>query len=241
MARYEGSDVSERYLEIRQFHGNLFRQINDASAYLEEHNSRAGFLEGPVRVDVPAYPLFALRELLINAIAHRDYSMAGSHITIKWFSNRIEYYSPGGLLPPLTVESILKKQKSRNPLIVDVLHREGYIESLGDGLDRVFAEVKKHPLRPPAPRLEDLGDAFIATIYAANLNLLKYHELISQDERYRSIIETLTENKDGAGAGRLAASLATSTDSVLRLIDRLLEKGAVRREGVGRGVVYKLV
>jgi predicted HTH transcriptional regulator len=61
---------------------------------------------GPRREDIPEYPMRAIREIIINALAHREYQIIGSYVIVKWFTDRMEIGSPGGFPEPITPETI---------------------------------------------------------------------------------------------------------------------------------------
>jgi len=98
------------------------------------------------------YPELACQEAIINAIAHRDYSVQGSGIEVYIYDDRLEIKSPGMLLSTITIESI-KDQKgvheSRNSLITRVLREKGYMRELGEGMRRIYNLLKKSELSPP--------------------------------------------------------------------------------------------
>lgn len=98
IVRYPGENVSDRYLDIKDFYGNLFDLIDKADDYIKEHIQISSHLvPGQIpREEIPEYPFYAIRELIVNAVAHRDYFISGSRIIIKMFKGRIEYSSPGG-------------------------------------------------------------------------------------------------------------------------------------------------
>ena len=101
------------------------------------------------------YPTFAWQEAIVNAAAHRDYSIQGLAIEILMFDDRLEIRSPGLPPQPVTVESLRARQRihlSRNPLIVRVLTDLGYMREQGEGIPRMFAEMERNGLYPP-----DLG------------------------------------------------------------------------------------
>jgi ATP-dependent DNA helicase RecG len=103
------------------------------------------------------YPSFSWKEALINAIAHRDYSLGGSPISVWMFDDRIEVRSPGGFPPPVKGTSILRRQKvhySRNPLMARVLVDAGYMRGTGEGIPRIFQEMEHQGLNPPEWREE---------------------------------------------------------------------------------------
>jgi len=105
-----------------------------------------------------------VRELLVNAVAHRDYNQQGDTIHLNIFSDRLEVHSPGGLPGPVTLENLLEARFSRNAVIVQALSDLGFVERLGYGLDRVVAVMRQSGLRPP--RFEDVAGTFRVTLYA---------------------------------------------------------------------------
>src|SRR5690606_31613393 len=109
-------------------------------------------------------PLEAARELVVNAVAHRDYSISGDGIRLFLFSDRREVHSTGGLPGPVTIINIKDERLSRNPAIVQVLSDTGSIERLGYGVDRVIDLMEQQHLR--APEFEETGGGFCVTLYA---------------------------------------------------------------------------
>ena len=79
-----------------------------------------------MRVDVPEYPDYSVREALANALAHRDWSLEGAKVRLFIFDDRLEIWSPGRLPPPVTLERLGYDQFSRNRLIARVLVERGY-------------------------------------------------------------------------------------------------------------------
>jgi len=107
------------------------------------------------------YPAFIWKEALVNALAHRDYSLEGSAVSVWMFDDRLEIRSPGWLPGPVRAEQIARRQRvhySRNPLIVRVLTDSGHMRALGEGILRIFQEMERHGLNPPEWREE--GDFF---------------------------------------------------------------------------------
>jgi len=92
------------------------------------------------------YPEFAWQETIINAVAHRDYSVTGSSIQIRMFDDRVEIESPGRLPGTVKVENIAEERFARNPLIFRVLMDLGYVRDLGEGIDRMRDEMKRADL-----------------------------------------------------------------------------------------------
>ena len=104
------------------------------------------------------YPSFTWKEALVNAIAHRDYSLEGSAISIWMFDDRIEVRSPGKLPGPVKAKKNLGHDRihyARNPLMARVLTDAGFMRSLGDGLPRIFQEMDQQGLNPPEWKEEE--------------------------------------------------------------------------------------
>ncbi len=104
---------------------------------------------------VSEYPRFSWQEALLNAIAHRDYSVQGNCIEVWLFDDRMEVVSPGGLLPELNLQELLSRKRvhcSRNPRLMRTLVDLGLTRDQGEGIPRMFAEMEDAFL--PAPRIE---------------------------------------------------------------------------------------
>lgn len=144
--------------------GCLTDQIDQVERYLwnnTHHGFRLG--DGAQRIDEPEYLRFVLREVTVNAVAHRDYTYYQSVIRVSLFRDRIEWVSPGTLPDGVTIDTILNRQVSRNPAIVMLLHQVGYIESFGMGLDTVFRALEGEGLR--SPLLEESPVSFTVTVH----------------------------------------------------------------------------
>jgi ATP-dependent DNA helicase RecG len=114
-----------------------------------------------------AYPTFAWQEAIVNAVAHRDYRLQGLGIEVHLFDDRMEIWSPGELVEPVTLEKLRNRERvhaSRNPRIVRVLTAFGYMRELGEGIPRMFEVMEQEGLRPPEFRLE--GGRFVVTLWS---------------------------------------------------------------------------
>ena len=98
---------------------------------------------------VPEYPEFAWLEGIVNAVAHREYGMSGSHIKIAMFDDRLEIISPGKLPNIVTVDNIRVTRYSRNPRIARVLTEFGWVRELNEGVKRIFEDMEEFYLEPP--------------------------------------------------------------------------------------------
>ena len=117
---------------------------------------------GLTHQEAPEYPLEAVRELLVNAVAHRDYNLQGDNIHLFIFADRLEVQSPGGLPGPVTLHNLLDARFARNAVITQVLSDLGFVERLGYGLDRVIESLKK--CQAARPRFEEIAGSFRVTL-----------------------------------------------------------------------------
>jgi ATP-dependent DNA helicase RecG len=127
----------------------------------------ARFPKGQIfREDRFPIPLDALREILLNAVMHRDYSHYSGHVAIVVFDDRIEIRSYGRLPNGITVKQLSRKHISKptNPLIAGAFHRTGAVEVWGRGTNRVIEMCKKHGAAPPT--FEEMQGFLIVTFKA---------------------------------------------------------------------------
>lgn len=162
-ARFSG-DVMGDSFERQDIVGTLPDQLRRVEAFLHERLRRVAHLgRSMARDEQYEYPFEAARELVVNAIAHRDYSIGGDSVRLLIYGNRMEVHSPGGLAGPITIDNIKDERFSRNPVIVQVLSDMGFIERLGYGVDRVIDLMTQRELR--SPEFAETGGGFRVTLY----------------------------------------------------------------------------
>jgi len=241
IVRYPGKDISARYLDLKDIEGDLINLIDQADKYIKEHIQIASQLipDQISREEIPQYPLFAIRELVVNAVAHRDYIIYGSRIIIKMFEDRIEFSSPGGFPADITPENIVDRQYSRNPIIVKILNMVRYIEAIGDGIDRVLEVIRTHPLKPQVPVFRDVGNNVIVTLYSANMSKLDSFKIEKPtlNDKEKKIINLL-KDKVRINSGDIQKTFDVSRDTANRYLKKLLKLGLIRKEGIGKSTYY---
>ena len=147
--RFAGQSMSDTF-NRQDITGTLPEQIKRAETFLVDHLRKSVTIGDKMRREENfEYPMEAARELVINAVAHRDYSIRGDNIRMFIYSNRMEVYSPGGLPGPMTLQNLRDERFSRNPIIVQVLADMNFIEKLGYGVDRVIDLMRAKNLREP--------------------------------------------------------------------------------------------
>lgn len=240
LARFRGTTKSE-FLDNRQFHGHAFELLRRAEAFLDMHLPIASrVLPGRMRrEDRPQYPPEALREALVNALCHRDYSQAGASIGVAIFDDRLEVWSYGQLPGGLTPERLRVDHPSvrRNELIAEVFYRRGLIEKWGRGTQRILELCRGADLSEPefVERMGELGVVFRPAFGVETLRAVP----AGLTERQLRILELITRS----GPCRLAEIVAPlggklSERTVQRDLDVLRRRGLVALEGVGRGARY---
>jgi len=163
-------------LDAKDITGPLDRQISEACHFVQR-NMRVAAVKTPARIDVPQYAMNAVFEAIVNAVAHRDYSITGAKIRLHLFSDRLEIFSPGGLPNSLTLDEIGERQFSRNELVCTCLsrcplserftdlNRSLIMDRRGEGVPVIVSASTK--LATKAPKYELLDDSELKlTIYS---------------------------------------------------------------------------
>lgn len=137
-----------QFQDRREFSGSLLQQLNDAYTYIDLHNATHASFDGLYRVDTRDYPEVAVREALLNALVHRDYSYSSS-IIISIFNDRMEFASIGGLMPGVTLDDVLVGLSvCRNEKLANIFYRLELIEAYGTGLNKIIQAYADCPHKP---------------------------------------------------------------------------------------------
>lgn len=141
-------DLKTVFRDSKEFSGSIFKQLDDAFNYLILCNKKVATFKGLERIEKADYPEEALREALLNALVHRNYSFSGS-VIININDKEIEFISIGGLLPGLSPDDIRSGiSQPRNKNLADIFHRLHLIESYGTGIRRIYSMYKNYTNQP---------------------------------------------------------------------------------------------
>ena len=179
--KFPGLTLADVYIK-QEITGTLPDQLRQAEAFVHSNLKSVVRLAGLTHQEVPEYPIDAIRELLVNAVAHRDYNLQGDNIHLFIFADRLEVQSPGGLPGPVTLHNLLDIRFARNAVITQVLSDLGFVERLGYGLDRVIASLKN--ARLPAPQFEEIAGSFRVSLQN---NMQELHNPLSSG--YQSVVD----------------------------------------------------
>ncbi len=176
--RYRGKRQDTNYqIDAQSITGPLDQQVRHSFDFVRR-NMAVAARKDPGRAEVPQYSLRAVFEAVVNAVAHRDYSVHGSKIRLFLFNDRLELYSPGELPNTVTVDNLALRQSTRNELITTLLSRcpvddpsghtgrRYYMEKRGDGVPIILEESRSLAKRDPVYRLIDNAELLL-TIWAA--------------------------------------------------------------------------
>jgi ATP-dependent DNA helicase RecG len=242
-ARFSGDAISDQFVK-QEIRGTLPDQLRKAETFVRDQLRSVVRMVGLQRKETPEYPLEAVRELLVNAVAHRDYNQGGDGIHLHIFANRLEVHSPGGLPGPVTLENLLDARFSRNAVIAQVLSDLGYVERLGYGLNRVVTVMRQNHL--PAPQFEESVGAFRATLFGADvtpapdvpaLDAFREHELNPRQERALSY---LISHKRITNSDYQELCPEVSAETLRRDLVDLVDKDVTLKMGTKRGTYYIL-
>ncbi len=188
-----GDDANTSFKDNREFSGSVFKQLEDTADYLMLCNKTASSFKGLERIETKDYPDDALREALLNAVVHRDYSFSGS-VIINVNDKEMEFISIGGLLPGLSPEDIRSGiSQPRNKNLAEVFHRLHLIESYGTGIRKIYSLYADCPSQP---RIEVTPNTFkivLPNMNAASLSATGRKETASAvTEQMQKIIDYIS-------------------------------------------------
>ncbi len=233
---YFESDSDLRFQD--EIHGNLFEQIEKTTELLFTKYIKALIsYEGINRIETYEYPKEAIREALLNAIAHKDYS-GGVPIQISVYKDKLMIWNEGQLPENWTVKNLLEKHASRpyNPDIANALFRSGFIESWGRGTIKIINECKKAGIPEPIFTYDssDISVEFRKDFYNEK-------HLQSLDLNERQVKAVLFVKKKGRITNKEYQEINNTTDrTALRDLEILIELNIIKRKGQKKGAYYEL-
>lgn len=158
-----------------ELEGCVIGQLQDAVSFVRNNSHKKWWKENDHREELPDYPDRAVTETIANAIIHRDYMQMGSEVHVDMYDDRLEVYSPGGMmdgrliqqLNPMTVPS-----KRRNPLLADFFSRLGLMERRGSGMKKIIDAYKQyeHLVDFHMPEFSSNASEFHVTLWNLNFD-----------------------------------------------------------------------
>jgi ATP-dependent DNA helicase RecG len=231
LAVFEGTE-KVIFKDRREFAGSLLKQLNEIFEFIDRYNRNRAEIEGLRRIDKRDYPAEAVREALLNALVHRDYSFGDSTL-ISIFDDRIELVSIGGLARDITFnDMMLGVSVARNRNLANVFYRLTLIEAYGTGMPKIIRSYSSYAAKP---QIEVTDNAFKITL--PNINEISEKAILNENER---AVMALFEDSDSIIRKEIEVALSISQPMAVRILKGLVDKGEIRTIGGGKNTRYVL-
>ena len=236
IAIFEGKEKGI-FKDRKEFKGSLLKQITEAFEYIDLLNKTQATFEGLIRKDERDYPVEAIREALLNAVVHREYSFGASTL-VNIYEDRIEFLSLGGIISGLSLEAVmLGVSQSRNEKLADVFYRLHLIEAYGTGIQKILLNYKNHNLKPVFKAEIGAFQVILPNIhYQSEIkeNIEKQPSTLSDE--YKNIINFL---KQGTKSRKeIQEYIGLSQTKIITMLRELLELGLITKTGNGKNTKY---
>lgn len=220
-------NVGERFIDNQRIDGTLSQMINGALKFVRNNMKTKTIIDDETgkRRDKTEYPVIAVRELLLNALIHRDYSIHtdSTPIMIRRFADRLEIENPGGLYGRMTIDQLGKvSADTRNPFIANAMEIMNETENRYSGIPTVLAAMEEYGL--PAPVFISERGIFKVILYNGENHSVS--EPIDSDEKM--ILEFCKQPRSRAEIEKLLSGKMTIAYAMAKFVHPLIEKGALR-------------
>lgn len=233
LAVFQGSGKTV-FKDRAEFSGSLFRQMKDLYDHIDRFNRIRAEFPGLKRVDTRDYPPEALREAMLNAIVHRDYSYSASTF-ISIFDDRIEFVTLGGLPKGIAMSDVMMGVSvPRNRRLANIFYRLHLIEAFGTGMLKI---KECYAGRSCQPAVEASENAFKITLPNVNHEAEaanRKHPLSEKEQRILDFIST----RQSASRAEIEAAAGLSQSVTIRALKRLLELELIQKRGNGKNTIY---
>lgn len=244
LAVFEGSKKTV-FHDRKELSGSLFKQLEDAYAYINQFNYTRSEFPGLERVDTRDYPPEAVREALLNAVIHREYGIGGPTL-ISIFDDRIEFVTIGGLVKGLSLADIkLGVSMLRNKNLANVFYRLHLIEAYGTGLLKIDECYADCAVKPQLLATDNAFKLVLPNINFAAKQVKKFpladesKTVAKKEERYQIVIELARKNSL-VTRSMIEKALHVSTSTAVLVLKKMLQLGLLKKYGEGRNVSYSL-
>lgn len=233
LAVFQGSSKTV-FKDRAEFSGSLFKQMEEIYAYIDRFNRIRAEFPGLKRADTRDYPPEAVREAMLNAIVHRDYSYSAS-IFISIFDDRIEFVTLGGLPKGIAMSDVMMGVSvPRNRRLANIFYRLHLIEAFGTGMLKIkecYAGCSGQPA------VEASENAFKITLPNVNYEAETSVQKKPLSEKEQRILEYISA-KPSASRAEIEAATGLSQSVTVRALKKLLELGLIQKRGNGKNTKY---
>lgn len=244
LAVFEGSKKSV-FKDRRELSGSLLEQLEEAFDYIDRYNRTRAEFSGLDRLDMRDYPPEAIREALLNAIVHRDYSFSGATL-ISIFEDRIEFVTIGGLVKGITLDDVkLGVSVLRNQYLANIFYRLRLIEAYGTGILKINECYDDYVAKPI---IETAGNAFKITLPNTNFHAEEQKapnipktggstSVTKKEERMNAVLE-LCRSKSFIVRSDVEMALGVSQSTAILLLRELTDDGVLIKKGKTKNLRY---
>lgn len=228
-------DDGQDYDLRRDFRGPIDDQLRSCATVVSELIGFHTAFRGVDRIEIPRLPERVVREVLANAVGHRDYARAGSCISVELRPGSLVVRSPGGLPAGVTTDNLREAQFSRNPTLLESLHQYDLAEQRGRGIDLVEDQMRDAML--DRPRFEDVGDRFdVRLSFASTVTLEEraWVRVLTEQGRLRpgdQVVLVAATRGDQLTNARVQSLLACAERPARAALKRLTDAGLLQRHG----------
>jgi ATP-dependent DNA helicase RecG len=241
-----------KILDRKEYDEDIYLNYHNAFNYIQSKLNTEFIIKGGPREERLELPEDALREGLLNAIAHRDYFISGANILVDIFFDRVEITNPGGLVKGLKREDLGKRSLSRNNLLFGLMQRMELVEKVGSGIVRMERGMEKYGLKKPR---FDINDNWFSIIFDRPVQRLsettwKTPQKTPQKTPRKTPRKILTEleakilgeiKKDPhISRIRIANVLKLSEYTVKEYLEKLKHKEVIERIGPAKGGYWRV-
>lgn len=237
IAVFEGKEKSI-FKDRKEFKGSLIKQVAEGFEYIELLNKTKATFEGLIRKDERDYPVEAIREALLNAVVHREYSFGASTL-INIYEDRMEFVSLGGIVSGLSLEAImLGVSQSRNEKLANVFYRLHLIEAYGTGIQKIILNYEKYKIKPIIKTEVGVFQVVLPNIhYQENIDK-KESQVFDLSNNQKTILELLKQEEKTRK--EIEIYIGLSQTRVITLLRELIELGIIEKIGKGKNIKYKV-
>ena len=235
LAVFEGTTKAV-FRDRKEFSGSLFKQLADVTEYINLVNKVHATFKGLQRIDSYDYPPVAIREALLNAVVHRDYSLSGSTF-INIYDDKIEFLSLGGLVYGLNIQTIKQGYSmSRNAKLANIFYKLRLVEAYGTGIPRIMEIYKNYVVKPQIDVTDNsFRICFPNSNYGKNSEEIKIKAVSPDIEK--AVIEFIAKNGT-ATRKEIAESLSLKSTNAYNILKVLVDQGKIAAKKKGKIIVY---
>jgi len=220
---------------------DLIGQVDEDMKFVARSISVKYEFDGePSRKETWEYPLEALREAIINAIVHRDYT-APSNVQVEIYDDRIEIWNPGRLMPGITIGDLYKKEHrsvARNKLIAQIFYDIGLIEKYGSGTIKIIDLCKRHGML--LPEFKEVSGGFLAAFRKYVYVEENLQDLGLNARQIKALMHVKEKGSINLSAFKTIVP-AVSEKTLYRDLQELVSKGLLKEHGKKKWRRYELV